>query len=63
MAATKQVKNKLQVAFEQGKKAFIKGIFESPYSVNSLNHKEWQRGFDSAYLENSRRSSLVRIAS
>jgi hypothetical protein len=41
-------------AFNKGIEAFHKGVFNSPFSSGSLNHKEWQRGFDVAYVENQK---------
>lgn len=41
-------------AFNKGIEAFQKGVFTSPFSSGSLNHKEWQRGFDAAYVENQK---------
>jgi len=42
----------LERAFRKGVEAFQRGVFNSPFSSGSLNHKEWQRGFDFAYLSN-----------
>jgi hypothetical protein len=44
----------LEHAFRKGIEAFRKGNFNSPFSSGSLNHKEWQRGFNSAYVENQK---------
>lgn len=41
-------------AYEMGYKAFLIGVLNSPYKVTSVLHKEWQRGFDAAYLQNLR---------
>lgn len=45
----------LEKAFQMGYKAFFKGVLDSPYKNTSVLHKEWQRGFDTAYIENSMR--------
>jgi hypothetical protein len=45
-------KKPLQVAFDMGKNAFYRGIFDSPYKKTSFLHKEWQRGFNAGYFEN-----------
>lgn len=46
------VKKPLEKAFDMGFRAFFKGVMESPYKRTSVLHKEWQRGFDTAYLQN-----------
>jgi len=50
-------KKPLQVAYEMGKNAFSRGIFDSPYRQRSILHKEWQRGFDTAFIENAKRTN------
>lgn len=49
-------KKPLEKAFDMGRNAFRKGIFESPYKKTSVLHKEWERGFNTAYFQNSKRS-------
>lgn len=49
----RQAKKKpLQVAFEMGQRAFVRGIFKSPYKETSFLHKEWKRGFDTGFFSN-----------
>lgn len=45
-------KSPLAVAYEMGKRAFKKGIFDPPYKPQTVLAKEWQRGFDTAFLHN-----------
>ena len=57
----------LRIQFERGVKAFkgkqhLKTIEDnkiiattSPYSVNSMQHREWQRGYNFAYFKNLKR--------
>jgi len=53
MTNKRQAKKKpLQVAFDMGKNAFYRGIFDSPYKKTSFLHKEWQRGWNVGYFEN-----------
>jgi len=46
-------------AYDMGYRAFLKGVFNSPYKVTSILHKEWQRGFDTAYLQNLRTHGAI----
>ena len=52
MGGRNQEKSPTKVAFDMGKRAFVKGIFNSPYKKTSVLHREWERGFNSAYFEN-----------
>lgn len=45
-------KNPLGIAFEMGKRAFYKGVFDAPYKQGTVLLKEWERGFNTAYFEN-----------
>lgn len=45
-------KNPLTIAFEMGKRAFYKGIFDAPYKEGTVLLKEWHRGFNESYFEN-----------
>lgn len=45
----------LEKAFLLGQRAFMKGIFLSPYGESSFLNKEWKRGFDKKFLENQQR--------
>lgn len=54
----------LKLAYSDGYKAFhtvvqnTKGIYQNPtniYQKNSLPYKEWDRGFNAAYIENKRK--------
>lgn len=56
----------LPIQFEKGRSAFYRGILKSPYHPNTMQHREWERGFNVAYLaqfkkvkhyENRRRST------
>lgn len=38
--------------FERGKRAFWKGDISNPYPDDSIEHREWQYGFDRAYFNN-----------
>lgn len=44
----------LEKAFSLGQRAFVRGVFKSPYSSSSFLHKEWQRGWSSKYLSTRR---------
>lgn len=47
----------LTIQFEKGKFAFKKGWLGNPYRPDTVQGKEWQRGFNTAYFENlSKRS-------
>jgi hypothetical protein len=45
-------KNPLQIAFEMGHRAFLRGVFDAPYKDGTVLLKEWQRGFNQAYFQN-----------
>ena len=45
----------LRIQFEKGVQAFRKGRVKSPYPLNTMQHREWERGFDSAYFVNLKR--------
>lgn len=50
---TKKVQlNPLERAYQMGYECFNKGGFNHPYDADSLQAKEWQRGFDTAYFDN-----------
>jgi len=42
----------LVIAYERGKQAFLEGAFNSPFTEGTIKQKEWQRGFDEAFLQN-----------
>ena len=42
----------LRIQFEKGYHAFKRGIISSPFSFNTTQYREWQRGFNSAYFAN-----------
>jgi len=52
MGGSTSKKQPTEEAFEMGKRAFLKGIFTSPYKKTSVLHREWERGFNSAYFSN-----------
>jgi hypothetical protein len=41
----------LKIQFEKGKFAFKKGWLGNPYDQETVQGKEWQRGFNAAYFE------------
>lgn len=41
----------LKIQFEKGKFAFKKGWLGNPYDRETVQGKEWQRGFNAAYFE------------
>ena len=45
----------LKIQFEEGQRAFYNGKLKNPYNVNNIRHKEWERGFNSAYFNNKKR--------
>ena len=58
----------LIIQFNRGVQAFRRGHLKSPYSHTTMQYREWQRGFDSAYFaqlkkvkqyESRRRSTKV----
>ena len=46
----------LRLQYERGIKSFRKGKVKSPYPLNTMLHREWQRGFDFAYFVNLKRT-------
>ena len=42
----------LSIQFGWGYKAFKRGSLDSKLKQNSMQHREWQRGFNTAYFEN-----------
>tara|TARA_R100000231_G_scaffold66980_2_gene53704 strand:- start:8 stop:232 length:225 start_codon:yes stop_codon:yes gene_type:complete len=42
----------LRIQFEKGYHAFKRGIVSSPFNPNTMQTREWQRGFNSAYFAN-----------
>tara|TARA_R100001126_G_C4798257_1_gene135481 strand:+ start:68 stop:295 length:228 start_codon:yes stop_codon:yes gene_type:complete len=58
----------LSIQFTKGLHAFRKGHLKSPYRHTTMQYREWQRGFDTAYFaqlkkvkqyESRRRSTKV----
>lgn len=47
----------LSIQFDKGKFAFKKGWLGNPYKPDTVQGKEWQRGFNAAYFENLERRS------
>ena len=45
----------LRIQFEKGVLSFRKGKVRSPYPLNTMQHREWERGFNSAYFVNLKR--------
>ena len=42
----------LKIQFEKGVYAFKRGITKSPYHFNTMQYREWQRGWNDAYRDN-----------
>lgn len=42
-------------AFNEGASAFIRGQVGNPYSLNTNNHREWERGWNTEYFKNLER--------
>jgi hypothetical protein len=42
----------LKIQFEKGVYAFKRGWLGNPYDPETIQGKEWQRGFNSAYFDN-----------
>tara|TARA_B100000073_G_scaffold319100_1_gene297731 strand:- start:1036 stop:1248 length:213 start_codon:yes stop_codon:yes gene_type:complete len=40
----------LPIQFNKGRGAFYRGYTRTPYHLNTMQHREWQRGFDSAFF-------------
>ena len=45
----------LKIQFEKGVYAFKRGWLGNPYDPETIQGKEWQRGFNSAYFDNLKR--------
>jgi hypothetical protein len=45
----------LKIQFEKGGYAFKRGWLGNPYDPETIQGKEWQRGFNSAYFDNLKR--------
>ena len=59
---SKNKDNPMHVFFKQGSIAFTQGRLDrkgflapNPYNQGTVKHKEWERGFNSAYAENIKR--------
>ena len=42
----------LRIQFEWGQEAFKRGKLTCPIEANTMQAREWQRGWDTAYHEN-----------
>ena len=42
----------LRIQFEKGVIAFNRGFIKRPYNINTMQYREWQRGFNFAYAKN-----------
>ena len=40
----------LIIQFNKGVNSFKRGLLKSPIHPNTMQHREWQRGFDTAYF-------------
>jgi len=45
----------LPIQFEKGKVAFKRGILTAPYDANTMQAREWLRGFNSAFVQHLKR--------
>jgi hypothetical protein len=41
----------LHIQFDEGQRAFRRGLLECPYPENTMKAREWQRGSNLAYSE------------
>jgi len=48
----KQTNNTLKVHFDNGYNAFINGRFNCKLKKHTMQYREWQRGFNTAYFDN-----------
>lgn len=46
-------KPQMKSCFARGFKSFYKGWLDNPYRPNSDKSKEWERGFQAAFMKNS----------
>lgn len=45
----------LKIQYGKGMTAFHMGNMDNPFKSNTMQHREWQRGFNAAYYENLKR--------
>ena len=45
----------LRIQYDKGVFAFKRGADRSPYHLNTMQHREWQRGYNFAYFANLKR--------
>lgn len=45
----------LKIQFSKGYNAFKRGKLNCPYHPNTMQAREWQRGFNKAYFDNLER--------
>jgi len=50
--AKRKKSNQQTDAYKLGYKCFKQGFMDNPYKYGSYYYKEWQRGFDAAYMTN-----------
>ena len=48
----------LPIQYNKGRSAFYRGILKTPYHFNTMQHREWQRGFDSAFFAQLKKVKL-----
>ena len=41
----------LRMQFEKGYKDFKRGRINNPFPEDTMQYREWQRGFDTAYMD------------
>ena len=42
----------LRIQYDKGAFAFKRGTNKNPYHFNTMQHREWQRGYNFAYFAN-----------
>ena len=47
----------LRMQYQKGHTAFHKGHMLSPFNFNTMQYREWLRGFNAAYYENLEKSN------
>lgn len=55
--ATMETKAKKTDPFIIGYESFLRGKTNCPFRVGRFYHKEWNRGFNTAYFDNLKRNS------
>ena len=45
----------LRMQYEKGYKDFERGRINNPFHADTMQHREWQRGFDTAFADQLKR--------